>query len=68
MIGPIGFDGAERRLSKILMGLPLSTDITDGQLTATVDASWSGGLGDSAPGFTVMSGTAKIVPDKLSGH
>lgn len=67
-IGPIGFDAAEQRLSKILTGLPLSTDITDGQLTATIDASWSGGPGDSAQGFQVASGTAKIVADKLSGH
>jgi hypothetical protein len=68
MIGPIVFDGAERRLSKMLLGLPLSTDITEGQLTATVDASWSGGPGDSAQGFHLTSGTAKIVADKLSGH
>lgn len=67
-IGPIDFDGTERRLSKILMGLPLSADMTDGHLTATVDASWSGGLGDLAPGFQVVSGTAKVVADKLSGH
>ena len=67
-IGPIGFDGAERRLSKMLMGLPLSTDMTDGHLTATVDASWSGGLGDLALGLRMTSGTAKIVADKLSGR
>jgi hypothetical protein len=67
-IGPIVFDGAERRLSKMLLGLPLSMDITEGQLTATVDASWSGGPGDSAQGFHLTSGTAKIVADKLSGH
>ncbi|MGQ0695565.1 MAG: intermembrane phospholipid transport protein YdbH family protein [Nitrospiraceae bacterium] len=67
-IGPVVFDGAERRLSKMLMGLPMSTDLTDGQLTATVDASWSGGIGDSARGFQVTSGTAKVVADKLSGH
>lgn len=67
-IGPIVFDGAERRLSKMLMGLPMSTDLFDGHLTATVDASWSGGIGDSAHGFQVTSGTAKVVADKLSGH
>lgn len=67
-IGPIRFDGAERRLSKMLMGLPLATDMTDGQLTATVDASWSGGLGDSSLGLRVTSGTAQIVADKLSGR
>ena len=68
MIGPIVFDGTERRLSKILMGLPLSTDLNDGQLMSTVDVSWSGGIGDSTHGFQVMSGTAKVVADKLSGR
>lgn len=67
-IGPIVFDGAERRLSKMLLGLPQSTDITEGQFTATVDASWFGGPGDSAQGFHLASGTAKIVAEKLSGH
>jgi hypothetical protein len=67
-IGPVVFDGAERRLGKMLMGLPMSTDLTDGQLTATVDASWSGGIGNSARGFQVTSGTAKVVADNLSGH
>ncbi len=67
-IGPIVFDGAEQRLSKFLKGLPPSTDLTDGTLSATVDASWSGGIGDPAHGFQVTSGTAKVVADKLSGH
>ncbi|MBI3357935.1 MAG: hypothetical protein HY038_14410, partial [Nitrospirae bacterium] len=67
-IGPIAFDGSEQRLSKILRGLPPSTDLTDGTLTVTVDASWSGGIGDPAHGYQVTSGTAKVVADKLSGH
>ena len=67
-IGPIAFDGVERRLSKMLRGLPLSTDLTDGQLTATVDASWSSGIEDSPHGFRLTSGTAKVVAHKLSGH
>ncbi len=67
-IGPVVFDGAERRLSRLFAGLPVSTDITDGQLTATIDASWAGGIGDAARGFQVTSGTAKVVADKLSGR
>ncbi len=67
-IGPIVFDGVERRLSKMLRGLPLATDLTDGQLTVTVDASWSIGTDDSPPGFQLNSGTAKVVAHKLSGH
>ncbi|MBU6481277.1 MAG: YdbH domain-containing protein [Nitrospirae bacterium] len=67
-IGPVTFDGGDRRLSKLLMGLPISTDLTDGQLKATVDASWSGAMGDSAHGFQLAFGGAKVVADKLSGH
>lgn len=67
-IGPVTFDGGDRRLSKLLMGLPMSTDLTDGQLTATVDATWSGGMGDSEHGFQLAFGGAKVVADKLSGQ
>ena len=67
-IGPIVFDGAERRLSTLLTGLPRSMDLSDGRLTAVIDAAWSGGIGDSPQGFHVTSGTAKVVAEKLSGQ
>jgi hypothetical protein len=67
-IGPVVFDGAERRLSKLLTGLPTSLDLTGGQVTATVDASWAGAKGNSAQGVQVTSGLAKVVADKLSGQ
>lgn len=67
-VGSVLFDGADRRFSKLLTGLPVSADLTAGQVTATVDLSWSIGFGDSAPGFQVMPGQATLVLDKLSGH
>lgn len=67
MIGPIVFDGDQRRLSRLITGLPKPIEIIDGRLASTVDASWSGGIGDSAHGFQLTSGTVKVVADKLSG-
>lgn len=67
-IGPIDFDGNEHRLSKLVSGLPLPIEITDGRLESTIDASWSGGIGDSAHRFELTSGMAKVVAEKLSGR
>lgn len=67
-IGPVAFDGADRRLSKLLTGLPMSLDLSEGQVTATADVSWLGWIGDSPRGFQVRSGTAKVVAEKLSGQ
>ena len=67
-IGPVVFNGAERRLSKFLLGLPRSVDVGEGALEATVDASWLGGIGDPSNRFKVTSGTVKLIADKLSGH
>jgi hypothetical protein len=67
-IGPIDFDGNEHRLSKLVTGLPLPIEITDGRLESTVDASWSGGIGDLAHRFELTSGTAMVAVNKLSGR
>ncbi len=67
-IGPLTFNGADRRLSKMLVGVPRSTDLVDGTMDATIDASWSGGMGDPSRRFKITSGTAKVVADRLSGH
>ncbi len=67
VIGPLTFN-ADRRLSKMLMGIPPSMDVIDGRLTVTVDGSWSSNLHDRAAGTNAISATAKIVADKLSGH
>lgn len=67
-IGPITFNGAEGRLSKIITGLPLSTDIVEGTFSVTADASWSGSLGNSMSGMRITSTDAKVVGEKLSGY
>lgn len=67
-IGPVLFDGAERRLSKFITGLPPSMDVTDGRLTATIDAAWSGGAGNAMAGFQLTSATTQVVADKLSAR
>jgi hypothetical protein len=68
MVGPFTFNSAEGRLSKLMMGLPPSTDVVDGTFSVTVDASWSGGLGGSTSGMNMTSAVAEIVSQKLSGY
>ncbi len=68
IIGPLTFNGAEGRLSKIIMGLPPSTDIVEGTFSVTADASWSGGLGNSMSGMRITSTDAKVVGENLSGY
>lgn len=68
VIGPLTFNGTDQRLSKMIMGLPPSSDLTDGRFTATVDASWSSSSRDRINTMNTVSATAKIVAEKLSGH
>jgi hypothetical protein len=68
VIGPLTFNSTDRRLSKMIMGLPPSTDLLDGMLTATVDMSWSNSVRDRTNGMNAVSATAKVVAEKLSGH
>ncbi|HEX5545096.1 MAG TPA: hypothetical protein VFX10_06315, partial [Nitrospira sp.] len=68
VIGPLTFNGGDRRLSKIIVGLPPSTDLIDGTLTATVDASWSSIFRDRTTVMKTVSATAHVIADKLSGH
>ncbi len=68
VIGPLTFNGTDRRLSKMIMGLPPSTDLIDGVFTSTVDASWSSNFRDRTNVMKVVSATAKVVAEKLSGH
>jgi hypothetical protein len=68
VIGPLTFNGTDQRLSKMIMGLPPSSDLTDGMFTATVDASWSSSFRDRINMMNTVSATAKIVAEKLSGH
>ena len=67
-IGPIVFDGAEHRLSKLVGRLPAAIEITEGQMAGTFDAAWSGGMGSPAQAFQLTSGTATISADKLSAQ
>jgi hypothetical protein len=68
VIGPLTFNGTDRRLSKMIMGLPPSTDLIDGVFTSTVDASWSSNFRDRTNVMKVVWATAKVVAEKLSGH
>lgn len=67
VIGPLTFHG-DRRLSKLIMGLPPSLDLVDGMLTLTVDASWPNSVLDRTTMMNTVSATAKIAAEKLSGH
>lgn len=67
-IGPISFNRAESRLSRLVMGLPPSTDVVDGTFSGTVEASWSGGLGDSSSGMKLTSAAVEMVGNTLSGY
>jgi hypothetical protein len=68
MIGPIVFGGDDQRLSRLITGSPVPIEIVDGRLASTIDASWSGGLGEPPRDFKLVSGTIKVVADKLSGQ
>ena len=68
VIGPLVFNGSDRRLSKMIMGLPPSTDLIDGMLTATVDVSWSSGVRERTNAMNTVAATAKVAAEKLSGH
>ena len=68
VIGPLTFDGTDRRLSQMIMGLPPSTDLIDGVFTATINASWSSNFRDQINGMHAVSATAKVVAEKLSGR
>ncbi len=68
VIGPLTFNGTDRRLSKMIMGLPHATDLIDGMFTVNVDASWSSAFRDRITMMNGVSATAKVVAEKLSGQ
>lgn len=67
-VGPLTFNGTDGRLSKIIMGLPPSTDVVDGTFGVTLDASWSGKLDNSMSGMKITTAAATVMADKLSGY
>jgi hypothetical protein len=68
IIGPLTFNAADRRLSKMVAGLPPATDLIEGMFTATVDASWSSSFRDRINVMNAVSGSVRVVAEKLSGH
>jgi hypothetical protein len=67
-VGPVKFDGSKRRLSRLVTGFPVPVDVTDGQLTATVDLSWTLSTADPQHRFRLTSAAAVLTADALSGY
>jgi hypothetical protein len=67
-VGPVTFDTGKRRFSRMVTGLPVPFDLTDGQFTATVDLSWSFSAADPQRRFRMTSAGAVLTADALSGH
>lgn len=67
--GPVRFDGAERRLSRLIRAVGPSSDLLDGTIGATVDVTWDetdGGRSNS--GTRMTSATARVVAENISGY
>jgi len=67
-IGPVDFDDKEHRLTRLVAGFSPPLEISKGRLEISADGSWSSGMGQLSRTFTLTSGTATIVADKLSGR
>lgn len=67
-IGPLTFNSAERRLSKLMTGVTPSIDLIDGSISATVDASWAGPVNGQDRGTNSTSVTATVVADNVTGR
>ncbi|MBS0152457.1 MAG: YdbH domain-containing protein [Nitrospira sp.] len=68
-IGPVKFDGAERRLSRLTRALGPSSDLLDGTISATVDVIWGETVGSqSSTGTRVTSASARLMAENVSGY
>jgi Dicarboxylate transport len=68
-IGPVRFDGAERRLSRLTRAVGPSSDLLDGTISATVDVTWDEtGGSQSSSGIRVTSASARLVAENVSGY
>ncbi len=68
-IGPVRFDGAERRLSRVIRAVSPSSDLLDGTVNATVDVTWDEAVGSqSSSGTRVTSAVARLVAENVSGY
>lgn len=65
-IGPVRFDGEDRRLRRLIMGLPQNLDFTGGRVTVDIDGSWTKETIDLAQGLSGITGRARVVVDELS--
>ena len=69
MIGPVRFDGAERRLSRLTRAVGPSSDLLDGTISATVDATWDETVGNySSSGTRLTSASVRLVAENVSGY
>ncbi|MBS0166803.1 intermembrane phospholipid transport YdbH family protein [Nitrospira sp. CMX1] len=68
-IGPVQFDGAERRLSRFIRAVGPSNDLLDGTVSAMVDVVWDNtGGSQSSNGTTITSATARVIAENVSGY
>ena len=68
-IGPVRFDGGERRLSRFIRAVGPSSDLLDGTISATVDMTWDEtGGSQSSSGTRMTSAAARLVAENVSGY
>ena len=68
-IGPVSFDGAERRLSRFTKAVGPSSDLLEGTISVTVDVTWDETVGGtSSRGSRVTSVAARLVAENVSGY
>jgi hypothetical protein len=68
-IGPVKFDGAERRLSRLIRAVGPATDLLDGTVSAMVDVTWDNVVGSQSSNATrITSATARVVAENVSGY
>ena len=68
-IGPVSFDGAERRLSRFTKAVGPSSDLLEGTISVTVDVTWDETVGGtSSRGSRVTSAAARLVAENVSGY
>lgn len=67
-IGPVKFDGAERRLSRLTKAVGSSSDLLDGTISATADVSWNEADGSPSSGIRMTAATAQVTAENLSGY
>jgi len=68
-IGPVEFDGDERRLSRLIRAVGSSNDLLDGTVSAVVDVTWDNAVGSqSSSGTRMTSASARVVLENVSGY